>query len=149
VKQIKGSRIFLEDFDVISEDAATVEYFEPQLKVLIQLRLENNWRAGPESNSRQFLFPFSFYADVNQNSKCLSCHCYSDAVSRLIPSRLRSRSTLVLQRSRSKSCSQPPPTILQPRNTFDGHLHAPPFSLHSCYLLEIYTTLPFMQFHRQ
>jgi len=27
----------LEDFDVISEDASTVDYFGPQLKVLIQL----------------------------------------------------------------------------------------------------------------
>jgi hypothetical protein len=33
----QGSRVFLEDFDVISEDASTVDYFGPQLKVLIQL----------------------------------------------------------------------------------------------------------------
>jgi hypothetical protein len=145
----QGSRVFLEDFDVISEDAATIDYFGPQLKVLIQLRLENNWRAGPESNLGQFLFSFFFDENVNQNSRSLSCPGRSDGVSRLIPSRLRSRSTFVLQRSRSKSCSQAPPTILQPRNKFDGHLHARPFSLHSCYLLEIYTILPFMQFHRQ
>jgi len=95
-------------------------------------RLENNWRAGPESNLGPFLSPFFFIANVNQNSKSLSCPCRSDGVSRLIPSRLRSRSTFVLQRSRSKSCSkhlQPSTTPKQVRRPFACASLLPPLLL--------------------